>query len=126
MSPRSGEFVETARRRLRAARAALEEDPGTALSAAYYAMLYAARGALSERDAHVRTHRGTWDELRERYVLTGALDEALFVAAHRVQPVREDVDYDAQQVTADEAQAVIDLAERFIAAVVAAIDPPVS
>jgi uncharacterized protein (UPF0332 family) len=31
-----------------------------AVSAAYYAMLYAARAALSERDEYARTHRGAW------------------------------------------------------------------
>jgi uncharacterized protein (UPF0332 family) len=32
----------------------------TAVSTAYYAMLYAARAALSERDVNARTHAGTW------------------------------------------------------------------
>ncbi len=36
-----------AHRRLAAARVAADEDPAAALSAAYYAMLYAARAALS-------------------------------------------------------------------------------
>lgn len=45
MSPRSAEFLEAARRRLSAAAATVDEDPSTALSAAYYAMLYGARGA---------------------------------------------------------------------------------
>ncbi|MHB1810392.1 MAG: hypothetical protein ACYCU0_14030 [Solirubrobacteraceae bacterium] len=60
MRERTAELLEAAQRRLAAASAVLEEDPSTALSAAYYAMLYAGRAALSERAVNVRTHRGTW------------------------------------------------------------------
>ncbi len=49
MSPRSAEFLQAAERRLTLARTA-GQDPAGALSAAYYAMLYAARAALSEQD----------------------------------------------------------------------------
>jgi hypothetical protein len=38
--------------------AVLDEDPSTALSAVYYAMLYCARAALSERGIQAKTHRG--------------------------------------------------------------------
>lgn len=56
MSPRSDELIQAARRRLAAASVVVEEDPSAALSAAYYAMLYAARAALSERDVTAKTH----------------------------------------------------------------------
>jgi uncharacterized protein (UPF0332 family) len=52
----------------------------TAISTAYYAMLYAARAALSERDRHARSHAGSWSLFREEFVLTGEFDER-FVAA---------------------------------------------
>src|SRR3954451_16725309 len=42
----------------------------TAVSTAYYAMLYAARAALSERDRHARSHAGTWGLFREEFALT--------------------------------------------------------
>jgi hypothetical protein len=48
-----------------------------AVSTAYYAMLYAARAALSERDEYARTHGGTWHLFHERYVTTGAFDQDL-------------------------------------------------
>jgi len=41
--------MQAARQRLAAAEAVVDADPSTALSAAYYAMLYAARAALSKR-----------------------------------------------------------------------------
>jgi predicted nucleotidyltransferase len=65
VSPRSSEFLQAARRRLAAAEAVLDEDPSTALSAAYYAMLYGARAALSERGPRAArpprtTSSGSW------------------------------------------------------------------
>lgn len=55
MSPRSSKFLGAARRRLASADSALAQDPSTALSAAYYAMLYGARAVLSEQDTSART-----------------------------------------------------------------------
>jgi uncharacterized protein (UPF0332 family) len=49
-----------------------------AVSTAYYSMLYAARAALSEQQEHARTHRGTWNLFRTRYVVTDAFDAELF------------------------------------------------
>ena len=77
VSPRSSEFLQAARRRLAAAEVALEQDPSTALSAAYYAMLYGARAALSERDTSAKTHRGTWHEFRGAFVESGRIDADL-------------------------------------------------
>ena len=74
MSPRSSEFLDAARRRLAAAQAAAAEDPSTALSAAYYAMLYGARAALSERGISAKTYRGTWHEFRVAFVASGEID----------------------------------------------------
>jgi uncharacterized protein (UPF0332 family) len=89
MSPRSTEFLDAARRRLTAASAVLDEDPSTALSAAYYAMLYAARAALSERDVYTKTHRGLWHELRRVFVETGEFDADLVASVQKIQPERE-------------------------------------
>jgi uncharacterized protein (UPF0332 family) len=59
VSARSAEFLDEARKRLRTARAALGvDDPAGAVSAAYYAMLYAVRAALSEEDRYAKTHAG--------------------------------------------------------------------
>jgi len=62
MSPRSAEFMSQARDRLAIAREVFTSGHREgSVSAAYYAMLYAARAALSEDDDHARTHRGTWN-----------------------------------------------------------------
>lgn len=117
MSPRSTEFMEAARRRLRLAGGALHTDPAGALSAAYYAMLYAARAALSERDAYAKTHAGTWNRFHAEFVSPGQFEAALADAARKVQPEREDADYDAWAAPREEAERVIELAASFLDAV---------
>jgi uncharacterized protein (UPF0332 family) len=112
-----------ARDRLEAARAALDAGfSSNAASAAYYAMFYAARGALSEEERNAKTHAGTWGLFRETFVATGRFDNALFSAAHGVQQLREAADYDALIVPHEEAERVVDLADRFIDAVSGVID----
>jgi uncharacterized protein (UPF0332 family) len=122
VSPRSSEFLQAARRRLAAAGAALDEDPSTALSAAYYAMLYGARAALSEGDSSAKTHRGTWHEFRSTFVERGAIDAELAAEVQKIQPEREQADYDAWSAPAEEAQRAIELAERFLTAIEALFD----
>ncbi len=122
MSPRSGEFLQAARRRLAAAEVAVNEDPSTALSAAYYAMLYGARAALSERDSSAKTHKGTWHEFRSAFVEDGAVDAELAAEVQKIQPEREQADYDAWSAPAEEAQRAINLADRFLTAIEALFD----
>jgi uncharacterized protein (UPF0332 family) len=121
MSPRSAEFFEAARRRLALAREAIDADPAGALSAAYYAMLYAARAALSERDTYAKTHSGTWNLFQEQFVERGSFDAELLTEVRNVQPEREQADYEAWLAPRDEAQRVIELAGAFLAAVETAI-----
>ncbi len=114
MSPRSTEFMQAAHRRLGAATVAIDADPSTALSAAYYAMLYAARAALSERDIYAKTHRGTWYELQRAFVDSGELDPELATAVRNVQRNREQADYDAWPAPTDNAMQAIELARQFL------------
>jgi uncharacterized protein (UPF0332 family) len=117
VTPRSAEFLEAAQRRLAAAAAVVDDDPSTALSAAYYAMLYGVRAALSERDVYAKTHRGSWNVFRRVFVETGEFDAGLATRAHRVQSEREQADYDAWMVPAEEAERVIELARSFVSAI---------
>lgn len=118
MSPRSAEFMAQAHERLRQARHDLGQDflPG-AVSAAYYAMLYAARAALSERDEYAKSHGGTWHLFRERYVISGSFEQGLFSLAHRTQKVREQGDYEAVSPEPAQASEIVEGAGDFIAAV---------
>jgi uncharacterized protein (UPF0332 family) len=108
----------SARERIGAARAALDTGyPAVAVSAAYYAALYAARAALSEEGRHARTHSGAWALFSEVFVSEGRFDAGLVRAARRVQEVREASDYDARDVSGEEADTIIGDAERFVEAV---------
>lgn len=90
--------------------------PG-AVSLGYYAMLYAARAALSEEDRYAKTHSGTWNLFRETFVATTRFDEVLFERAQRTLPLRMAADYEARQVPYDDAEEVVNLAGRFLAAI---------
>jgi uncharacterized protein (UPF0332 family) len=118
VSPRSEEFIAAAREWLVGARAAAATGfPPGSVSLAYYAMLYAARAALSEEDAYAKTHAGTWNLFAQTFVETGRFDRSLFAAARDVLPLRIATDYEALQVGQDKAEEVVDLAERFVVAV---------
>ena len=107
-----------ARERVAAARDALTAGHLTsAVSDAYYAMLYAVRAALSERDLHSRTHSGAWGLFHERFVKGGPFDRELHAEAHATQADREGVDYGAESIEVAEAERIVDLAARFVSAV---------
>ncbi len=73
------------------------------MGAAYYAMLYGARAALSERDRHAKTHRGTWNMLRQTLVPDGSLPAEIVAEAERLAELREGADYDALVVEREQA-----------------------
>jgi uncharacterized protein (UPF0332 family) len=89
----------------------------TTVSTAYYAMLNAARAALSERELNARSHAGTWNLFREQFVVPGDFDEALWRAAQRAQARREASDYGAATIELEEAGALLATARRFVEAV---------
>lgn len=107
-----------ARDRLASARAAHEGGfAATALSAAYYATLYAARAALSEEDRNAKTHRGVWARFSETFVVPGRFDRELAAQARRIQRDREAGDYDARDISRDEAEIAVSQAEQFVTAI---------
>jgi uncharacterized protein (UPF0332 family) len=117
MSPRPQEFYARARERLDGARRIFEQgEYAIAVGAAYYSMLYGARAALSERDRHAKTHRGTWNLLRQTLVADGSLPAELVAEAERLAELREGADYDALAVEREQASSAIDSAQRFLAA----------
>ena len=118
MSPRSSELLDRARDGLVSAQVLVDaRQAATAVSTAYYAMLYAARAALSERDQNARSHTGTWDLFRRQFVVAGEFDEELWRAAQHAQARREASDYGAAVFELAEARELLDTARRFVAAV---------
>ena len=125
MSPRSEEFLDQARDRAATAREILASGHlEAAVSTAYYAMLYAARAALSESDEYARTHGGTWHLFHERYVTTGAFDQHLHAMAHGAQRTREEGDYEAITPDRGEAERLVAGAADYIAAVEGMLERP--
>lgn len=110
--------MEQARDRLAMAREVLTSGHREgAVSAAYYSMLYAARASLSEDDENAKTHRGTWNLFRIKYVATDAFDAKLFTLAQHAQVAREGGDYQAVTPTEEEAERYVAGAGDFLAAV---------
>lgn len=108
----------SARDRLRAADAAAQGGfAAVAVSAAYYAVLYAARALLSESELNAKTHAGTWSLFAEHFVAPGVFDRDLYASARRLQELRERADYDAGDPAPDEATAAVADARRFVDAV---------
>ena len=117
MSPRSQEFYDRAQERLEGARRSVDQgDYAIAVGAAYYAMLYGARAALSERDLYAKTHRGTWNLLRQTLGAEESFPLELVKEAERLAELREAADYDALVVEEDQAKRAVDSAERFLSA----------
>jgi uncharacterized protein (UPF0332 family) len=110
--------MEQARDRLAVAQEVIESGhPAAAASSAYYAMLNAARAALSEQDEHAKTHTGTWTLFSATFVATGEFDQELSALARRAKSAREKGDYEAAPPTAEEAAEYTDGAARFIVAI---------
>lgn len=117
--------MDDARRRLAAAYANLEIGlPFMAAGAAYYAMLYAARAALSEQDRYAKTHSGTWTLFAELFVAPGSFDSGLLRPVQEVRALREGADYDARDPSAAQARAATEHAEAFVDAVAQMLEPP--
>jgi uncharacterized protein (UPF0332 family) len=109
-----------ARDRLGAAKALLSAGfPSAAVSPAYYAMLNAARAALSEEDRYAKTHSGTWMLFRETFFSNQRFDHGLLVrAAEDTLKLRLGNGLRSpRRVSTEEAESVVELAERFVVAV---------
>jgi uncharacterized protein (UPF0332 family) len=84
--------MEQARERLMVAQEVIKSGhSAAAVSSAYYAMLNAARAALSEQDEHAKTHAGTWTLFSAAFVATGEFDQGLSALARRAKVAREKV-----------------------------------
>lgn len=105
-----------ARDALRTAQLALAEHLyADAVSRAYYAMLDAARAALSERDLYAKTHKGTWKLFYDEFVRDGPFGSEWGKRAAEARELREGGDYEAVRPAAEAAAEVVVWAEEFVA-----------
>jgi uncharacterized protein (UPF0332 family) len=87
-----------------------------AISAAYYAMYYAAKAALLTEGLDLRKHSSAVLKLRELFVLTGKLDAEYLRLLSRVQTARERSDYNPlNPASKEDAAEVLKMASSFIA-----------
>ncbi|HTR74164.1 MAG TPA: HEPN domain-containing protein [Solirubrobacterales bacterium] len=125
MSPRSEEFMEQARQRLADATKIIGlVHPAVVVTTAYYAMLNAARAALSERGEYAKTHAGTWTQFSAAFVAGGEFDRELSAVARRAQEARQRGDYEAAPASEAEAAEFLEGAAEFVAAVEAMLAGP--
>jgi uncharacterized protein (UPF0332 family)/predicted nucleotidyltransferase len=116
---RSLRWLSMARRYLADAQHSLERggDSGVRASTAYYAMLYAARAALSEEGRVARKHGGTWHLMRELFVASGRFDEALVARAQEMEGDRLAADYGGATFSREKSEAHVRDARRFVEAI---------
>ena len=115
--------MDEAHKRLRVAR--LTQDggfPGPAINPAYYAMLNAARAALSGKDLFAKTHPGTWTLFRREFARTGRFEAALVEPVEEIRKQRIEADCNARDVEPQRAKEILDQAERFVESVATMIE----
>ncbi len=87
-------------------------------SRAYYAMLHAARAALTNIGVNPRTHEGTVSEFGRRLVLEGVFTRDLGRALAEAKAARETYEYSATaEMGREEAEALLKDAEKFVSLV---------
>lgn len=106
-----------AKLRLKAARQLLKTGfCDDAVSRAYYSMYFAATAMFLARGIRVKTHRGLVARFGREFVETGLI-EAHFGRILRIaEELRSEADYSIiRQISDEEAAAILDDAERFLA-----------
>jgi uncharacterized protein (UPF0332 family) len=109
-------LMENAYEKLEAAKTLLENGfYADAVSRAYYAMFFAARALLSERNIYPKTHRGLISQFALEFVKTGEFRKEIFYLFTRAQEDREEADYGLFPETDEkEAKIIITAAETFL------------
>jgi uncharacterized protein (UPF0332 family) len=86
-----------------------------AVSRAYYAMFYAARALLSEKNIYPKTHRGLISQFGLQIVKGGKFKKEIFDLFARAQEDREEADYGLlSEIGEEEAKKIIEGAEEFL------------
>lgn len=86
-----------------------------AVSRAYYAMFYAARALLSEKNIYPKTHRGVISQFGLKFVKEGEYEKEIFDLFARAQEDREEADYGLlSEIEEEEAKKIIEGADKFL------------
>ena len=114
--PEWEKYLERAEESLSSAQILLDAGKyNRAISEGYYAQYYAAKALLSSKDIQAKKHRGVLAMLGLEFVNKNFLEETYLKAYARSMKLREKADYDVYfTASREEAEVVIDEAERFI------------
>ena len=117
-------LIEKAKRRLDAAHHLLAdafyED---AVSRAYYSMYFAARALLLKRNITVKTYRGLLSKFGLEFVDEGVVEKYYGRALQIAEELREEADYSvSREISKEEAELIIEDAEKFLERIKRAID----
>ena len=117
-------LIEEAESKLRAAKILFENgEYGDAISRAYYSMHYSARALLSLKNIYPRTHKGVIAQLGLEFVKEGFIEDYYLKAMSTARESREMADYGiGYNFTKEEAEQIIEDADRFIERVKKAIE----
>ena len=109
-------LMERAHEKLEVTKRLLEEGfYADAVSRAYYAMFYAARALLAERDLYPKTHRGVISQFGLIFVKAGQFDREIFDFFVRAQEDREEADYGVLvEIEEEEVKELLEGAEDFL------------
>jgi uncharacterized protein (UPF0332 family) len=109
-------LIEKARERLDAAHHLLREGfYEDAISRAYYSMYFAAKALLLKKSIIVKTHRGLISKFGLEFVSKGLVEEYYGRALRIAEELREEADYSiSRKISEEEAEAVVDDAEKFL------------
>ena len=112
-------WLKRAQENLRAAEIELKNDLyGQTISAAYYAMFYAATAALASLGIERAKHSGVASAFGEHFVRSGKISGEFGRMLHQTMEDREAADYDEVPAVDDLlAQRTLDSARRFVDAV---------
>lgn len=109
-------LMERAGEKLEVARSLLEDGfYSDAVSRAYYAMFYAARALLAEREMYPKTHRGVIAQFGLEFVKAGTFEREIFDLFARAQEDREEADYGLLSgIEEEEARKIVEGATLFL------------
>ncbi len=117
-------FIMRARRSLDAThhlfRGGFYED---AVSRAYYSMYFAAKALLLKRNITVKTHKGLLSKFGLEFVDEGVVEKYYGRALRIAEELREEADYSiSREISKEEAESLIEDAEKFLDRITIALD----
>ena len=131
MTQAQADLISKAQETLRASAWLISGDFNAhAVSRIYYAMFYSAQAVLLERGLTFSKHSSTISAFGQHFIKTGLLDAHLHQSLRKAFDNRQVGDYNVTaSISADEAVALLNQAEEFVAAITSFIEqssPPTS